>query len=184
VQEDRTLRLFSSLGGGGDEVRTRALLRESRQEVGSWGEADLERCLALSLNECDYVQDDGSALKAADLLETQGALLDVVARQSELEYIEQLVVQQSFAPEVQEEGEPAIDVLALSDEQALEIALKLSRGGGQVHAETASSEHDDLQRALAASVQSSSIPAYRSSSAAVDDEEDDLQRAIAASLQR
>ena len=187
VLEERALTSLKSLKSpsSSEERDLVQALRESRADVERWGNTDLERCLEQSLASSDYIFEDSAAVAAADLAETQGSLLDAIAAESEIEFINQELlasVQGEAALKedsaVQDaEQEEALRLSELSEDQALALAVQMSLQDPSL-ATSASSQPviEDTRTTF------HDLGNYGYHGIPLEEEDEELQRAIAASL--
>jgi hypothetical protein len=128
-----------------ERLQMESTLRTSRNEIQSTDE-DLQRCLVASLLEFSESKSSESVLSpAADLDEVQEELLKSVAAQSEREFIESaleksipiptesamvMYERESLESKAQEVGDSvtrALELSNLTEEEAFELAMKMSR---------------------------------------------------------
>lgn len=151
-----------------DETATLAAgLRGSREEATSWGNEDLQSCLALSLQEAvdEEVSQNKRALSESkaedDIATTQAQVLRSVEQMSENEYFEQALAE-SVAGQHEDAVQTQVHENAnMSEEAALEIALQQSM-----------QDQQQLQAPYDA------VPSY------LEDEDDMLQAALFASARQ
>lgn len=189
VLEDRALTSLKRLknNSGSEEQDLAQALRESRADVERWGNTDLERCLEQSSASSDYIFEDSAAVAAADLAETQGSLLDAIAAESEMEFINQELLasvqsenQLKEDTKVNDDGEleQVLKLSELTEEQALALALQMSMQDNSLVPSTHSHPVNESRGTYSNDLADFGYPGLPLE----EEEDEELQRAIAASL--
>lgn len=194
VLEERALTGLKRLNGstGEEDEDLAQALRESRADVERWGNTDLERCLEQSLTSSDYVFDDSAAVTAAELAETQGSLLDAIAAESEIDFIErEMLASVHNGTELKDDTtvgngdiERMLRLSELSEEEALALAVQMSLEDPSLATNSFQSSHSralpvNEERSRQFSDQATMINQVSNYE---NEEDEELQLAIAASL--